>query len=53
LSTIDQHTLAGKKLGRGLDHFRSEGAKLIPPPIDDNPYEDEAYRLWALKQRNR
>jgi hypothetical protein len=40
-------------LGRGLDHFRSEGAKLIPPPTDDNPYEDEAYRLWALKQRNR
>jgi hypothetical protein len=24
----DQHTLAGKKLGRGLDHFRREGAKL-------------------------
>ena len=29
---LDQHTLKGKAMGRGLDHFRSEGAKLIPPP---------------------
>lgn len=49
----DQHTLAGKKLGRGLDHFRDEGAKLVPPPTGDDPYEEEAYRLWALKQRGR
>ena len=49
----DQHTLAGKKLGRGLDHFRSEGAKLVPPLTGDDPYEDEAYRLWAIKQTNR
>ncbi|TFV44793.1 hypothetical protein [Bradyrhizobium niftali] len=28
----DQHTLQGRKMGRGLDHFRKEGAKLIPPP---------------------
>ena len=47
----DRHTLAGKKLGRGLDHFRKEGAKLIPPPTADDPYEDEAYRLWAIKRR--
>jgi replication-associated recombination protein RarA len=49
----DQHTLAGRKLGRGLDHFRSEGAKLIPEPTDDDPYEDEAYRLWAIKQQGK
>ena len=30
----DQHTLAGRKLGRGLDHFRKEGAKLVPPPTE-------------------
>jgi replication-associated recombination protein RarA len=47
----DQHTLAGRKLGRGLDHFRKEGAKLVPPPTADDPYEAEAYRLWAIKQR--
>jgi hypothetical protein len=31
----DQHTLAGRKLGRGLDHFRTEGAKLVPEPTAD------------------
>jgi hypothetical protein len=45
------HTMKGKALGRGLDHFRKEGARLIPPPTADDPYEDEAYRLWAIKQR--
>lgn len=36
----DQHTLAGRKLGRGLDHFRSEGARLIPPKsYDSNLHE--------------
>jgi hypothetical protein len=30
----DQHTLARKKLGRGLDHFRKEGAKLAPEPTE-------------------
>ena len=49
----DQHTLAGKKLGRGLDHFREEGAKLIPEPTEPDPFIDEAYRLWALKQRSK
>jgi replication-associated recombination protein RarA len=47
----DRHTLAGKKLGRGLEHFRKEGAKLVPPPAEPDPYEDEAYRLWAIKRR--
>jgi replication-associated recombination protein RarA len=49
----DQHTLAGRKLGRGLDHFRKEGAKLVPSPTADDPYEDEAYRLWAIKQQGK
>jgi replication-associated recombination protein RarA len=48
----DQHTLTGRKLGRSLDHFRSEGAKLVPPPTEPDQYEDEAYRLWAIKQRD-
>ena len=49
----DQHTLAGRKLGRGLDHFRKEGAKLVPPPTEPDAYEDEAYRLWTIKQQSR
>jgi hypothetical protein len=31
---LDMHTLEGKAMGRGLDHFRSEGTKLIPPPTE-------------------
>ncbi len=49
----DQHTLAGRKLGRGLDHFRKEGALLVPPPTEPDPYEDEAYRLWPIKQQGK
>ena len=37
----DQHTLAGRKLGRGLD-FREEGAKLIPEPTEPDLYIEEA-----------
>ena len=31
---LDMPTLHGKVMGRSLDHFRSEGAKLIPQPIE-------------------
>jgi replication-associated recombination protein RarA len=47
---LDGHTVAGKAMGRGLAYFREEGAKLVPPPTADDPYEEEAYRLWTLKQ---
>jgi replication-associated recombination protein RarA len=50
---LDMHTMQGKAMGRGLDHFRAEGARLVPPPLDPDPYEDEAYRLWAIKQRSK
>jgi hypothetical protein len=50
---LDIHTMKGKAMGRGLDHFRKEGAKLIPPPTADDPYEDEAYQLWTIKQRSK
>jgi hypothetical protein len=43
------HTIKGKAMGRGLDHFRAQGAKLVPPPTDDDPFEDEANRLWQIK----
>ena len=33
--------------------IRSEGAKLVPPPTGSDPYEDEAYRLWAIKQKSK
>jgi replication-associated recombination protein RarA len=49
----DQHTLEGRRMGRGLDHFREHGAKLVPPPTEPDLYVEEAYRLWALKQQGK
>jgi replication-associated recombination protein RarA len=47
---LDGHTVAGKRMGRGLAFFREHSAKLVPP-VKPDAYEDEAYRLLELKQR--
>jgi len=47
---LDKHTRRGKKLGRGLDHFRNEGTKLVPPPDGPDPYEADAYRFWKRQE---
>lgn len=44
----DMHTHKGKQLGRGLEHFRDEGAKLIPSTHQD-AYIEECYRLWRVR----
>jgi hypothetical protein len=50
---LDQHTSRGKRMGRGLQHFRDEGAKLVPAPERKDAYEEEAYRLWAINAKRR
>lgn len=45
----DGHTLAGKRQGRGLEYFRAVSTVLVPQPAASDPYEAEAYRLWALR----
>ena len=50
---LDMHTMKGKAMGRGLDHFRKEGAKLMPEPTEPDLYIEEAYRLWAIKQQGK
>jgi replication-associated recombination protein RarA len=47
----DKHTSRGRRMGRGLEHFLAEGAKLVPPPETEDPYETEAARLWRLKEQ--
>lgn len=49
---LDKHTTEGKKMGRGLKHFREVGAVLIPKPDKKDKYEDEAYRLWARLEKS-
>jgi replication-associated recombination protein RarA len=45
----DMHTVIGRKKGRGLEHFRTEGTKLFPAPEEKDPYEDDCYRMWAIR----
>jgi replication-associated recombination protein RarA len=45
----DQHTLKGRAMKRGLDHFRREGAKLVPPPTEPDQYERAAYEMLELR----
>jgi replication-associated recombination protein RarA len=47
---LDMHTYRGKKMGRGLEHFFEEGAKLVNQAIDD-PYEKKAFE--ALKKKKK
>ena len=47
------HTMKGKAMGRGLDHFRKEGAKLIPEPTERDLFVEEAYRLCTIKQQGK
>lgn len=47
----DQHTYEGKRMGRGIDYFRAESAKLVHEPDEPDPYIEEAYRLWKLKEK--
>jgi replication-associated recombination protein RarA len=48
---LDMHTAEGRRLGRGLDHFRAVGAVLAGNPSKDE-YEDEAYAMWAMKRNS-
>jgi replication-associated recombination protein RarA len=41
---LDMHTKRGSEMGRGLDHFLEEGAKLIP----ELPERDTTYRQRVL-----
>jgi len=46
----DHHTHEGRRRGRGLDFFRKESTKLVPPVAKDQ-YEDRAYKMLALKMK--
>jgi replication-associated recombination protein RarA len=41
----DMHTMKGKRMGRGIDHFLSEGTQLFPEAEADQ-YQDEAHDIW-------
>jgi replication-associated recombination protein RarA len=39
---LDWHTKRGRQMGRGVEHFLEEGAKLVNETLDD-PYRDEGH----------
>ena len=47
---LDKHTLKGKQMGRGWDHFLTEGAKLIPAADIRDPYAESAHKIWRSEQ---
>ena len=48
---LDMHTYRGRKMGRGLDHFFAEGAKLEKQAFED-PYEEEAFEVLKKKKKS-
>jgi len=45
---LDMHTATGKRMGRGIDHFLTDGAVLVDgsPSLGADPYEAEAIEFW-------
>jgi replication-associated recombination protein RarA len=39
---LDMHTIRGRRMGRGVDHFFDEGAQLANKGTVEDPYEDRA-----------
>jgi replication-associated recombination protein RarA len=48
-AALDKHTVRGRKMGRGFDHFFNEGAKLENAWMED-PYLDSAKRTLIQKE---
>ena len=46
---LDMHTFRGKKMGRGIEYFFTEGAKLVNQAMED-PYEKSAYETLKKKK---
>ena len=43
---LDKHTRRGKAMGRGMEHFFSQGALLSPESDIENPYQERARAIW-------
>lgn len=47
---LDMHTYRGRKMGRGVDHFFAEGAKLANQAMED-PYQQIAFEVLKKKEK--
>jgi replication-associated recombination protein RarA len=47
---LDMHTYRGRRMGRGIEHFFAEGAKLANQAMED-PYEHRAFEILKKKEK--
>ena len=47
----DQHTSKGRRMGRGAEHFWTEGVKLSNEGKVDNPYREEAMQIRIEREK--
>lgn len=47
---LDKHTVRGRIMGRGFEHFLEEGAKLENEELE-NPYKDSSSRILLKKKK--
>jgi len=48
---LDKHTARGKKIGRGIQHFRTVGALVVNEAFKD-PFEEEAFTWYEEIEKN-
>jgi replication-associated recombination protein RarA len=48
---LDKHTLEGRRMGRGVEHFFADGIKLHPEPEIADAYEERAKETLLRKER--
>jgi hypothetical protein len=46
---VDMHTHEGRRKGRGIEHFLTEGTMLIPAPAEPDVYAEEAANYLRRK----
>jgi hypothetical protein len=49
---IDKHTLRGKRMGRGFEHFISEGSVVTNEDTSvDDPYKERAFEIFLRSEK--
>jgi len=48
---LDKHTRRGKAMGRGMQHFLTEGAVLSPESDIPDPYTEQAHAIWLSEYK--
>ena len=50
---LDKHTIRGKIMKRGVEHFIKEGCKLLPKDCSNEEYKKMAKEAWEWSERTK